>query len=171
MGLQGVRRGAGPAALPVTIALLLVAFLAGGCGGPDEKTQRVIDKIGETKLTLYEVSLRDARPVSSKLQEDGSISVRYDRDNGFHGFTLVIRTSVYDPQVCKERRDEGATCSWREGILRSTFEEMSEVALDRDGETLGLTGLVTETDPELIEDAVKALQKAKKVDAETVASY
>lgn len=171
MGLQGVRRGAGPVALPASIALLLLAFVAGGCGGPDEKTQRVIDEIDDARLTLYEVSLRDAEPVSSKVQDDGSVSVRYDRDNGYYGFTLVIRKAVYDPHACKARRDEGATCSWRDGILRSTFEEMSEVALDRGGETLALSGLVTEKDPELLEDAVEALQKAKKVDAETVASY
>jgi hypothetical protein len=151
--------------------VLAAALVTGGCGGPDAKTQGLLDKLEATHLKLYEVSLNDAEPVSAKVQDDGSVSVRYDRDNGYHGFTLVIRKAVYDPQMCKERRDEGATCSWRDGILRSTFEEMSEVALDRGNETLGLIGLVTEVDPDLLEEAVKALQDAKVVDAETVASY
>lgn len=160
----------GPAVLPV-ILLLMVGLLAGGCGGPDAKTRGLVDKLEDTKLTLYEVSLRDARPVSAKVNGDGEIEIRYDRTNGYNGFTLEIRKAKYDPQVCKERREQGATCSWRDGIMRTTFEEMSDVAVDRDGEHLGLGGLVTESDPELLEDAVEALQKAKVVDAETVASY
>jgi hypothetical protein len=175
MGLQAVRRGAGPAGLPAIARLLvlvaLTALVATGCGGPDPKTARLIDKLEATKLTLYEVSLRDARPVSAKVNGDGEIEVRYDRTNGYYGFTLVIRKATYDPQVCTKRREQGATCSWRDGIMRSTFEEMSDVALDRSGEHLGLGGLVTESDPTLLEDAVKALQKAKVVDAKTVAAY
>jgi hypothetical protein len=154
------------------IALLLVtALVAGGCGGPDPKTTRLIDKLDATHLTFYEVSLRDARPVSVKVREGGEVDIRYDRNNGYYGFTLVIRKAAYDPQVCKPFRDQGAECSWRDGIVRSTFEEMSTLRLDRGGESIGMGDLVTESDPTLLEDAVKALKGAKVVDAQTLASY
>jgi hypothetical protein len=166
MGLQAVRRGAGLVPL-----LAIIALLGGGCGGPDAKTERLTTKLEGTDLKLYEVSLRDARPVSATVNGDGEIEIRYDRTNGYHGFTLLIRKASYDPQVCTERREEGATCSWRDGIVRSTLGDVSEVALDRDGEHLGLSDLATQSDPELVEDAVKALEKAKVVDRETVASY
>jgi hypothetical protein len=155
----------------IVLLVALLALVATGCGKPDARTRTRIDKLEATGLTFYEVSLRDATPVSEKVQDDGSVSVRYDRDNGYYGFDLTISKAIYDPQVCKPLRDEGATCSWRDGVLRSTFEEQSEVAVDVDGTRLHIRGLVTEQDHKILEDAVAALQKAKVVDAETLASY
>jgi hypothetical protein len=163
---MGVRRG-----LAVALALLMTVLVAGACGGPDAKTRTLTDKLEDTHLTLYEISLRDARPASTKVNSDGAVEVRYDRTNGYASFTLVIGPAKYDPTACARFRKSGAQCSWRGGVLRSTFEEMSTVWVDRGKVRLGLGGLVTESDPTLLEDAVKALQKAKVVDAATVAAY
>ena len=161
---------------PVVAAALAVVLLgAGGCGGDDDSSSGEVDEdlvreLEAVPVTLYLPELRDTRP--RKVEVDAG-TVRVDLD-GEPSWTLVLRPApdVPDARLCAELGwavAEGYDCTAADGVVRSTFEEMSSAAVVRGDTLLEADGLVTEVDTDLLDDAVAALQDAPEVSAEDLA--
>lgn len=75
--------------------------------------------------------------------------------------------------LCRELADvrmSGSGCRNEGDDMVSDFEEMTSVAVRRGDTVLVLTGLVTEADPELVEDALELLRSAPEASAEELAA-
>ncbi|WP_154402541.1 hypothetical protein [Nocardioides speluncae] len=120
-----------------------------------------------TGLTLYEIRLRDAVPDKLKVR-DGRVEINYTEDGSYAWSTSLAPAPKGNLCVVLEV-DPAGHCEYADGVMRYTFEEMSDAAVVRGDTLLRIGALVTEVDPELLDEAVTALQEAPVVSPEELA--
>ena len=109
---------------------------------------------------LFDVDLDGARPTRSQVYPE-QVATSYELDGRTH-FTLLQRPAP-PGDLCRALADErmaGDTCRVDGGVMSTRMEEMSGVALVRDGTVLYAHSLVTEADPGLLDRATEALRTA-----------
>jgi hypothetical protein len=148
------------------VAGLLVLVTSVACGPTPEDDLE--DALFATGLTLYLPEVPGAEPVATKVVE-GRVETQYETD-GLYAFTLA-QHRVPEGDLCAAllapHHQEG--CEAGNGVLRETFEEMSSVAVVRGETVLVVRNLVTEVEPGLLDEVVRALRRAPEVDAADLA--
>lgn len=157
-------------------SLLLAGAGLAGCGDEAPVSNAPVGdpvlerELSETGLQLYGVDLRGAVPDKVSLRGD-SVTVTYLRD-GSYFFLLTVTGEEIGEDPCAPLLAAGNNgCEFDGELLVTSFEEMSEVRLVRDGEQLVISQLTTEADPDLRDDAAEALRAAVPVTPATVAAY
>ena len=148
------------------VAALLVLVTFAACGpAPEEALE---DALFATGLTLYLPDIPGAVPAATKIVE-GRVETRYETD-GLYAFTLT-QQGVPEGDLCAALLvpHHQAGCEAGNGVMRETFEEMSSVAVVRGETLLVVRNLVTEVKPGLLDEVVRALRGAPKVDVADLA--
>ncbi len=145
------------AAALLCVGLAAVSF---ACTPPADPPSDAPDQQSTVGFAVFDPDLDGAEPVETTVYAD-HISTTYDSPERT-GFTLSQQP---DPQrnLCAalaRRRMAGDTCSVTEGVMVTRMEEMSGVALVRDGTLLFASSLVTEADDALLDRAIEALRTA-----------
>lgn len=163
-------------AAAVVGSLLLAGAGLTGCGdeapvsSPPAGNEVLERELTATGLQLYEIDLRGAEPERVRIS-GGSVSVTYLRD-GYVFFVLTMAAAEIGEDPCASLRAEGNnSCEFDGELLVTSFEEMSELRLVRDGQQLIVSHLTTEVDLALEDDAAAALLDAVPVTPAAVAAY
>lgn len=156
----------------VGVVLLAVAGVLGYVALQDDDSdppadETLVKKLEDTGLTLFDVRLRDAEPDKPKVR-DGRVEIRYTQD-GYYAWSLSQAPAPEGDLCVVLEVDPAGSCEYADGVMRYTFEEMSDAAVVRGDTLLRIGGMVTEVDPELLDEAVAALQNAPEVSAAELA--
>lgn len=149
----------------------LGAFSVSGCSDPDP---RLVAELEALESAFYLPDLRDSG--LSNLHVDGGLAVA--DVTAFPGASLQqgVATVPYvgGLSLCQQfdhtyLADSDCRDNAEDAWI-ADFEEMTTVGMVReDGTLLVLSGLVTEADPTLTDDALAALREAPRVSAEELA--
>jgi hypothetical protein len=156
----------GVAVLAVAGVLGYVALRGDDSDPPADET--LVKKLEDTGLTLFDVRLREAEPERPKVR-DGRVEINHTEGGNYAWSTSLAAAPEGDLCVVLEV-DPAGHCEYADGVMRYTFEEMSDAAVVRGDTLLRIGGLVTEVDPELLDEAVAALQDAPEVSAQELAA-
>ena len=107
-------------------------------------------------------AVEDAHP-TSLVVATSEVTITYTR-SGAPAYELRQLPAPTEPLCRAVDHVAGSDCSERDGVMRSTMEEQTQVAVVRGNTLLVLDGLVTETQPGLADAAVDALQLAPVVE-------
>lgn len=143
----------------------IVAWL--GPEDPDDPREGPVDEVlagqlADTGLTLYLPDVRDYRPQRPQVV-NGRVTVGFTAEDGEHRLTLVIQAASSLSDLCEDLHDPADECVSDGDELRFSFEEMSTAGVVRGDSALRATGMVTEADPELLDDALRALREAPRI--------
>lgn len=135
---------------------------------PDEPADPALTaQLQQTGLTLYLPELRDWQLVKTRINpESGYVELKFKTPSGGYAYHLTERPAVDGDLCVKLAYDPAGDCSYADGVMRYTFEEMSVAAVVRGDTLLVAGGLVTEEEPERLDEAVEALQTAPEVSPE-----
>ncbi len=152
--------------IAVAAQLVLVLATSVACGPTPEEDLE--DALFATGLMLYLPAVPGAEPAATKVVE-GRVETQYESD-GLYAFTLT-QQRVPEGDLCAAllAPDHQEGCETGDGVMRETFEEMSSAAVVRGETVLVVRNLVTEVEPGRLEEVVRALRGAPKVDAADLA--
>jgi hypothetical protein len=153
-------------AVAALLAVATVAATVVACGPTPEADLE--DALFATGLTLYLPDVPGAEPGATQVVE-GRVETQYESDD-LYAFTLV-QQPVPEGDLCAAllAPHHQAGCEAGNGVMHETFEEMSSVAVVRGETVLVVRNLVTEVEPGLLDEVVRALRSAPEVDAADLA--
>lgn len=155
------------------VAALAVAGLLGYVALRDDsdpdpsRDEELVTQLEDTGLTLFDIGLRDAEPGKPKVR-NGRVEITYTEDGNYAWSASQAPAPGGDLCVVLEV-DPAGHCEYADGVMRYTFEEMSDAAVVRGDTLLRIGALVTEVDPDLLDEAVAALQNAPEISPEQLA--
>ena len=157
------------------LAALLLA--ASGCGGGSPLS----GDLEATGLQLYLPDVPGYSVSGVEVGEDGGVQARLERTSFSMGLEeraaggLEEVSDLCHTTLMRGEREGGDTCdsSSDEGIVGATisFEEMTNVYVVRGGTLLVIRGVVNESDPSAVPEALAALRSAPEVSASDLASH
>lgn len=150
----------------LAVALGYVALRVDDSDPPADEA--LLKKLEDTGLTLYDIRLRDAEPDKPKVR-DGRVEINYTLD-GYYAWSASLAPAPKGDLCVVLEVDPAGSCEYADGVMRYTFEEMSDAAVVRGDTLLRIGGMVTEVDPELLDEAVAALQNAPEISAQDLAA-
>lgn len=166
MGLSVRWTVLGVVVLAVAGVLGYVAWQGDGDSDPPAN-EGLVTQLEDTGLTLYDIRLRDAEPDKPKVR-DGRVEINFTQEGNYAWSASLAPAPKGNPCVVL-KVDPAGHCEYADGVMRYTFEEMSDAAVVRGDTLLRIGALVTEVDPELLEEAVAALQNAPQISAQDLA--
>lgn len=169
MGLSARSAVVGAVAVAGVVAAGVLGYVAlrDGDSDSDPPSDALAAKLEKTGLTLYDIRLRDAVPGKPKVR-GGRVEINYTLDGNYAWSTSQAKAPSGDLCVVL-KVDPAGHCEYADGVMRYTFEEMSDAAVVRGDTMLRIGGMVTEVDPDLLDEAVAALQEAPEVTPEQLA--
>lgn len=159
--------------LVAVVVLVVVGLVWAGTHNDPPARHGLAQRLADTGLALYLPDLHGARVRRTTITGDGAVVSDFDIPRkpfvDEQEFYLEQRP-VPRGDLCRAfTNDPEDDCHERDGVVRTTFEEMSTAAVVRGRTLLVFQSLRTEDDPHLLDDAVRALQRAPEVSPDQLA--